>query len=52
MPELIDVSHVSKRGSSLRITIPKKVATELDLVGEDLVGFYKEGDKIVISKLK
>ena len=24
MPQLIEVSHVSRRGSSIRITIPKK----------------------------
>lgn len=52
MPQLIDVSHVSKRGSSLRITIPKRIAMELNLEGEDLVGFYLEGDVIVISRLK
>jgi len=26
MPKLADVSHVSKRGSSLRITLPKRIA--------------------------
>jgi len=26
MPQLLDVSHVSKRGTSLRITLPKRIA--------------------------
>lgn len=52
MAELIDVSHVSRRGSSLRITIPKKVSEELGLKQEDILGFHKEDDKIVISKIK
>ena len=42
MSQLIDVSHTSKRGSSLRITIPKKVQEKLDVKEEDIVGFYEE----------
>ncbi len=52
MPEIIEVSHVSKRGSSLRITIPQKVALFLDLEQENLIGFNRERDSIIISKLK
>lgn len=46
--QLIDVSHVSKRGSSLRITVPKKAAEAMGLSEEEIVGFYIEGGKIVV----
>ena len=49
---LIDVSHVSKRGSSLRITVPRPVATEMDLKPTDIVGFYLEDGKIKIRKVE
>ena len=52
MPELIDVSHVSRRGSSLRITIPKKVMESMGLKPEDIVGFYKDGDKVIIDTMR
>jgi bifunctional DNA-binding transcriptional regulator/antitoxin component of YhaV-PrlF toxin-antitoxin module len=37
MPQLLEVSHVSKRDASLRITIPKKAAEALDLREGDIV---------------
>lgn len=50
--ELLDVSHASKRGTSLRVSVPRKVSERLDLCPEDIVGFYVENDKIYLSKLK
>lgn len=50
--ELIDVSHVSKRGSSLRITVPRKVTNVLALSAEEIIGFYLEDGKVVIEKLE
>lgn len=52
MSELIDVSHVSKRGSSLRITLPKKVVEKLKVEPENIVAYYDEDDRIVIKKLR
>ena len=52
MPQLIEVSHTSKRGSSLRLTIPKKVREKLGIKEEDLVGFYEEDSKIIIKKME
>lgn len=49
---LIDVSHSSKRGSSLRITVPKKVVERLGLEPEHVVGFYLDGDKVVVDRIK
>jgi len=52
MPQLLDVSHVSKRGSSLRITLPKKVAEILGAGEREVLGFYEVDGKIVIKKMK
>ena len=52
--KIIDVTHISSRGASYRITLPKKVATQLSLTSEDdIIVFYKEDQgKIVLDKLK
>ena len=53
MPKvLIDVSHVSKRGSSLRITVPKRVIEKMQIQPEDIVGFFEEDGRIYIDKMK
>lgn len=52
MQQLIDVTHVSKRGSSLRMTLPKKVQTKLAVNEEDIMGFYEEDGKIVLKKME
>lgn len=49
---LIDVSHVSRRGSSLRITLPRKVSEKLGIEPEDILGYYSDGDVIVLEKMK
>lgn len=49
--KLLDVAHVTKRGSSLRITVPKPVVTELGISPADIVGFYIEDGKICLKKI-
>ncbi len=50
---LVDVSHISSKGASMRITIPKKIGAHLGLEASDIVAFYEEEDgKIVLEKLK
>ncbi len=49
---LVDISHVSRRGSSLRITIPKKVSEKLDINPEDILGFYFDGTEMIIEKMR
>lgn len=49
---LLDVSHVSKRGSSLRITLPKKVSEKLGVNPEDILGYYFDGENVVLEKMK
>ena len=52
MKMLIDVSHVSKKSKSLRITIPRKVIEELNIKPSEILGYYLEDGKIVIEKMK
>lgn len=52
MPKLIDVSHVSKRGTSLRITLPKAISSKLGANSNDIIAFYDEDGKIIIRKLE
>ena len=52
MQQLVDVSHLSKRGSSLRMTVPKRVQVKLGVKEEDIVGFYEEDGKIVLKKMR
>ena len=52
MPKLLDVSHVSKRGSSLRITLPKTICEKLGVKEEDIVGFYEDNGNIIIKKIE
>lgn len=49
--KLVDVAHVSKRGSSLRISIPRKVAESIGISEGEILGFYSDGDKIYVEKI-
>ena len=40
MQQLVDVSHVSKRGSSLRMTVPNKFQIKLGVKEDHVVGLY------------
>ena len=49
MPQLLDASHASKRGSSLRITIPKRVQEKLAVKEGEILGFYEEDGKVILK---
>jgi AbrB family looped-hinge helix DNA binding protein len=51
MPKLLDVSHVSKKGVSMRMTLPKIIRERLELKEEDIVGFYEEDGKVFLKKI-
>ena len=51
MPQLIEVSHVSKGGTSFRITLPKKAAEALKANAGDIIGFYHEDGKVFVKKM-
>jgi AbrB family looped-hinge helix DNA binding protein len=42
---------VSRRGSSLRITLPKTIREKLGLNEGDILGFYEEDGKIILKKV-
>ena len=49
--QLIDVAHVSMRGTSVRITLPKKIVQRLKIGDGEIIAFY-EDNGIKIDKLK
>ena len=49
---MLEVSHVSRREASMRITIPKKAAEAMGLKEGDIVGFYEDSGNIVLKKMK
>lgn len=49
--KLIDITRTSKRGSSLRITLPKEVAEQLSIGEGEFLGFYRKNDQILIRKV-
>ncbi len=52
MPQLLEISHVTKRGSSLAAAVPKKVAKLMSLNEGDFLGFYEEDGKIIVRGVK
>ncbi len=50
--ELLDISHVSNNGPSLRISLPVKVKDALGIGPNDIIAFYGEDGKIIIEKMK
>ncbi|MHB1708751.1 MAG: AbrB/MazE/SpoVT family DNA-binding domain-containing protein [Thermoplasmataceae archaeon] len=45
------MTHVSKRGVSFRITLPKTVREKLRIGPGDVVGFYEENGKVFLKKM-
>lgn len=52
MKQLVDVSHVSKIGSSFRITLPKKVIEKLNLDPNDVVTFNEKDGEVILRKIE
>ncbi len=50
--ELLDISHVSNNGPSLRISLSVKVKDTLGIGPNDIIAFYYEEGKITIEKMK
>lgn len=51
MPQLVEVAHVSRRGTSLRITVPKKVQEKFGIKEEDILGYYEEDGRMVLKNM-
>lgn len=53
MPDkLIAVMKTSKRGSSLRITLPKEIAERLNVSESEHIGFYEVNGEIVVRRIE
>ena len=50
--KLIAVTKTSKRGSSLRITLPKEIAVRLRVSESEHIGFYEVNGDIVVRKIE
>lgn len=50
--KLIAVTKTSKRGSSLRITLPKEIAERLRVSESEHIGFYEVNGDIVVRKIE
>ena len=49
---ILEVSHISSRGESFRITLPKKIIKKLALDPDDLIIFGEKDGDIVLRKMK
>jgi SpoVT / AbrB like domain. len=49
---LVAVTRTSRRGTSLRITLPKEVSETLSIGEGQFIGFYIEDGKITLRKIK
>jgi antitoxin component of MazEF toxin-antitoxin module len=53
MPDkFIAVSKTSKRGSSLRMTLPNEIAEKLNVSDSEHIGFYEVKGEIVVRKIE
>lgn len=50
--ELVAVVQASKLQSSIKITIPKRVASELDVAHGSFIGFFKRKGDFFIKLIK
>ena len=51
MPKMLDVTHISKVGSSFRITLPLIVRQKLMIRDGDILAFYEENEDVFIKKV-
>ena len=49
---IFDVTHISSRGESFRITLPKKTLKKLGLNPDDLIIFGEKDGETVLRKMK
>jgi AbrB family looped-hinge helix DNA binding protein len=48
---LLDVTRTSKKGTSLRITLPKKIAERLSIKEGEFLGFYEKDGVVYLKKI-
>jgi AbrB family looped-hinge helix DNA binding protein len=47
----VNLTRTSKRGASLRITLPKRIAEKLSIKEGEFLGFYVEGDRVIVERI-
>ena len=50
--KVLDVTHISSRGSSFRITLPKKIIKKMDLKEDDIITFIEDQGRVYIEALR
>lgn len=50
--KLIDVSHVSPKGKTIRISMPKRVLEILGVNHGDIIAYYEANGKVMIEKIR
>ena len=50
--KIIDISHISSRGSSFRITLPRKIIKKMDLNKDDIITFVEKDGEVVLRKIE
>ena len=50
--KIIDVTHISSRGSSFRITLPRKIIKKMDLNKDDIITFVEKDGEVVLRKIE
>ncbi len=51
MSKILEVTHISKVGSSFRITLPLAVRDRLKIQEGDILAFYEDTGEIYIGKI-
>ena len=49
--DLLDITRTSKKGTSLRITLPKKIAERLSIKEGEFLGFYEKDGVVYLKKI-
>ena len=47
--KVLDVTHTSSRGSSFRITLPKKIIKKMELKGDEIITFVERDGEICLN---
>jgi|AADL01.1.fsa_nt_gi hypothetical protein len=50
--KLITVARTSKRGTLIKITLPKEITKILEVKEKEHVGFYEENGRVLVRKVE
>jgi len=50
--KLIAVTKLSRKGTSIRMTLPHEIAKIVDVEEGGHIGFYLDGGKVVLKKIE